>query len=187
MTATTLLMMLITICTLYGFLHQKFYFTHLLYPYGIYRFRQCYPVLTSALVHANFLHFLLNLGVLYVFGNELERVLQLHKIPDYHLWLIWLSGVIAGSLIDLYFKGNHEEFCTCGASHGNLAIFAAYLILDHDYVLHLMRGFSLEHGVVLLILSAFTVYKFNEKKQQINYRSHLMGLMVGLTYGIIIG
>nr|MBC7611626.1 rhomboid family intramembrane serine protease [Pseudopedobacter sp.] len=184
--ATTAMLLLVLICSLYGFYNQRFYYAQLLYPYGIISYKQIYPLFTNSLVHANYLHLIGNLLVIHAFGNELERIFKLGHIIVLHVGAIWFVGVISGSLIDFILKRNKEQFYSCGASNGSLALFAAYLILDEKYVLQIFKQLHVENFLIILIVVSFTVFKLKQKQQNINYSSHLVGLLSGLFYGFLL-
>ncbi|MEO5912092.1 MAG: rhomboid family intramembrane serine protease [Pelobium sp.] len=183
---TTILIILIFSFSLMANLNQRFYFSHLLYPYGIRSIKQCYPIVTSNFIHASYLHLVINLLLIYIFGNELERVLIEHD--RYRIWVffIWLGGSIAGSTTDFIINRQKEQFHGCGASNGAMALVAAYLSLDVDYFLKFYAALHLKHTFILALVIMATLYGLLRRVGRVNYRSHFVGILTGLLIAYLI-
>lgn len=103
----------------------------LLYPKSIKDNKEYYRFLTHGFVHADWGHLLINMYVLYVFGEQIELAFNTIFTPTLGkiLFMGLYLGAIVLSSLPAYFKHqNNAYYRALGASGGTSAIVFAYII-----------------------------------------------------------
>jgi len=81
-------------------------------------------ILTNAFLHGSVLHLLLNMGLLFAFGQQLEQILG-----GVRFWLIYSGGVAAASLAVVAFAPSQPTLGASGAVMGVAVAFGVVLML----------------------------------------------------------
>ena len=117
--------------------------------------RQWERLVTSALLHADWMHLLFNMLTLYFFAPTLERFLGTPRFL-----LIYLGAILGGSLLSLFMYRRQPYYSAIGASGGVPGwIFAiAYL--------------------------AYSIYGMRRTLGNVGHAAHLGGALVGFVLAI---
>lgn len=159
-------------------------------PYTVLRQREWHRFITSGFIHADWLHLGLNMYVLYVLGDMLEK----HLLPLYfgdksHLVfvLLYLVALVISDLPTFFKYRNNPGYRSLGASGAVSAIvFAAIVISPWGFEL----GFfffptmpAIIFGAIYLIL---TIYMSKRGGDNINHDAHFYGAVCGLIFPCIL-
>ena len=137
--------------------------------------------LTYMFVHAGYFHIVFNLLVQLLLGIPLEMVHRWWRIL-----LIYLSGVVAGSLVTSI---SDPDVYLAGASGGVYAIIAAHLAnVIFNWSEMEFAGLRL---IAFLLLAGIDTgiavyYRYIEVDTQVGYAAHAAGAAVGLLLGIVV-
>jgi membrane associated rhomboid family serine protease len=124
-------------------------------------------LLTSAFLHANLLHLLLNMYALYLFGPVAERALGTARFV-----LTYVTMAIAGSVFVYLFA--HPQVPTVGASGAIFGLFGLVLVLM------IKVGQDVRTLFVLLIINGIF-----SLQPGISWQAHLGGFLAGLALGLV--
>lgn len=183
---TTYLLVFIGCFSVMGFIKKRWYYSHLLYPYGITKYYNTYPILTNCFLHVNYLHLFMNVVILYIFGEELERVLSANDLGKYWLFILFFIPCIMASVVDFIFRRNDKKFTACGASHGTMGVLTAYLLLEQNQISNTFIQLGINNFIIIFTVVGLTLYKLYKKVKIINHLSHLIGLLTGGLIAIFI-
>jgi membrane associated rhomboid family serine protease len=143
-----------------------------------------YTLLTYQFVHADFLHLLVNMLVLYWIG---QLLLDFIKPRQFHL--IYLTGGICGALFFalIYnlipaFQPAHGDALLVGASAAVMAVFSALVTLVPDYNLRLMLLGNIKIKYLLLIYVLLDLIGITSSTNAGGSLSHLGGVLFGFAY-----
>lgn len=130
-------------------------------------------LITSAFIHVNILHLVMNMVSLYSFGEQIEPALG--KFRFLSLYLLSALGGSVGVLLFLFPNDRLGIFtATLGASGAIFGIFAAYFAM----VKQLNGDTSMLTGILIAnLIFSFTV-------PNISWQAHIGGAIIGLIIGI---
>jgi membrane associated rhomboid family serine protease len=144
-------------------------------PERILAYKEYYRLVTSAFLHADFWHLLLNMMSLYFFGPSVEAFLGW-----YNFLLIYFGAIVGGGLLALYVH-RHHEYRAYGASGGVCGMIFAYILLFPGTRLY---SFPLPFPVPAWLYAAGfllgSFYALKAGKDNVGHDAHLGGAIVGL-------
>jgi membrane associated rhomboid family serine protease len=130
-------------------------------------------LLTSALLYAHPMHFLLNMAALLVLGKYCEVFIGRAVVP-----LTFLLAALGGNVLSLLLM----PAATVGASGGVLGLLGLLLVFTWRYRTVAPRTVQ----QVLLILLGLVVVSNLFPPGQINYAAHLGGILTGVGLGLLL-
>src|ERR1044071_861861 len=122
-TCTVASLVLASIYSVIGFRDPGFRDKHLFSVWDILAGKQYHRLLTSALLHADWDHLLLNMVSLYLFGRGIEAMLGVGQFL-----LIYLAAILGGGALSLWIHRQHE-YTAYGASGGVCGLIFSYILL----------------------------------------------------------
>jgi len=189
MNLTTLLVVLTSIASYQAFndhiLRSKFIFR----PASISERGEWSRFLTHGLIHADWMHLLFNMYVLYVFGRIVELVFAYHfgELVGRVLYLLMYVLGIIGSAVPSYFKHkDNYTYSALGASGAvsgvmfSLIFFAPWEIFELFFFLPIP---AIIFGVLFLWYSN---YMSRRNLDNIGHDAHFWGAVFGFMFTIIV-
>src|SRR5438309_1897080 len=120
----TLVLIVVTAVVSYlGFRSHEVEEKYIFHPERILSGKEYYRLVTSAFLHANWRHLLLNVLSLYLFGSSVELFVGTGRFL-----LIYFGAIIGGNLLSLYVHRRHE-YRAYGASGGVCGIIFAHILM----------------------------------------------------------
>jgi len=156
--------------------------------YEIKHKNQYHRFFTYGLIHADWIHLLVNMLVLYSFGGIVETYFQYYFGLRYLLFyiLLYVGGLLFSSLYDFGKQKDNIYYNAVGASGAVSAIvFSSILFqpLGKIYFLFLPIGIpAFLFGILYLIYSAYMAKRSNDN---IGHSAHFWGAVYGLAFTII--
>ncbi len=128
-------------------------------------------------LHGGIFHILINMFMLYMFGNELERLWGTGRFMRYY----FITGIGAG--ICSWIIGINNPAITIGASGAIYGILLAYGVTYPNRVVYLNFLFPVKVKWMVLILGAIAFYSsLGGSNSGIAHIAHLGGMVVGYVY-----
>jgi membrane associated rhomboid family serine protease len=144
-------------------------------PGAIIARKEFYRMLSSALIHADWRHFLFNAFSFFCFARTIEF--------DYGaktLWMIYVASIFGGSLLSLLVH-RHHEYHALGASGGvSGVIFASIFLLPGGTISFFMLPVGIPAWLyaVLFLVGSFLAQR--KQTDNVGHDAHLGGAIVGL-------
>jgi membrane associated rhomboid family serine protease len=158
-----------------GFRSEVFEQKCIFQPEAILAWKQPYRLVTSAFLHANWTHLMLNMVSLYLFGSVVELALG-----QSHFLLVYFGAVLSGNLLALYVH-RHHDYRACGASGGVCGIIFAYILLFPGAEIQMfLLPFYVPGWLYAIGFMLGSFYGMKTQRDNIGHDAHLGGAIVGL-------
>lgn len=189
----TILLIIITfLVSVYVFQNPSLFSELQLSPFMVIYRRQWYRLFTHGFVHADWLHLIVNMIVLYSFGTVAESVfdeLSVQKIishPKIVYILMYISSIAISSIFTLIKEKDNISYASVGASGAVstvvfLTIFFFPIQKIYFYAIIPMPGILF--GILYLIYSQYMSMRSNDN---INHDAHFIGALYGLVFPLFL-
>ena len=174
-----------------SFQNQTWFNKLKLNPYRFYYKKEWTRILSHGFIHADWVHLLVNMFVLYSFGRSVEyyfselKVAGYLSIPILHFLLLYFGGIVFSSIPSILKQKNNEWYNSVGASGGVSAIVFASIFFAPLHILYLY--FIPIPGIVFGILYlAYSHYMSKRNRDNINHEAHITGAIYGFLYPLVI-
>lgn len=158
-------------------------------PYDIKHSQQSWRFFSYALVHAGWLHLLINMWVLYFFGDIVEKTFraQFNVKGMFYYLLLYLGGIIFSVLFD-YGKNKDNVFYNAVGASGAVSsvVFASILIYPTSGIYLFPLPFAIPAWLFGILYLIYTVYMQKRSHDNVGHSAHLWGSLFGLVFTIIV-
>lgn len=143
-------------------------------------------LLSAGFLHANLMHLLLNMYVLYMFSQPIFQT-----FGTFGFLLIYFCSILLGNIFSLYVYKNQSWYSAIGASGGVSGIIFASVALFPDVIkigiIFLPPELSLPGYIFGFLYFGYSVYMMLNPNQNdnIGHAAHLGGAFFGLLYVVI--
>lgn len=155
----------------------------ILWPPAVTRRHEYHRFLGYGLVHADFMHLLLNMVTLFFFGRLMEGFYAQYLGPMGFLWF-YLSALVVSALPS-YLRHRHDpDYATLGASGAVSAVLFAFILLRPWETIYLY--FIPVPAIVFAVLyTGYSVYMNRRQADRVNHSAHLAGAAYGLLFTVM--
>jgi len=173
----------ITIATsLWAFYNDNAYSNMILNPYGVSRGYRIYTVITSGLIHGDYMHLIFNMLSYYFFAFNLEPVLG-----HWQFGLLYTLGLILSDLPSIYKHKDDEWYNSLGASGAvSAVIFSAIMYNPVGLMGILFLPFPIYAVVFGMLYLIYCNYASKRATDNINHDAHMFGALSGLLITIVL-
>jgi membrane associated rhomboid family serine protease len=148
-----------------------------LVPYNITHSFMIWQFFTYMFLHGGVLHILFNMLMLYMFGNELERLWGASQFLRYY----FITGIGAG--VCSYIVGINSPVSTIGASGAIYGLLLAYGLTYPNRIVYFSFLFPIKVKWMILIMGAVAfLSSIDGSRDGVAHIAHLGGLLVGYFY-----
>lgn len=162
--------------TIAAFRNEQLYDRMMLSVDAVLTRSEWWRMLSSALVHADWLHLFANMISLFAFGMWFE-----HIIESWRFGLLYAIGVLVASLTSVVAYRSAVDYRAVGASGGVCAVIGGATVLFPDIK---MMVFPFPIGIPAWIIGAlFIVYSIvgaRERWDNVGHAAHLGGTLAGM-------
>jgi len=146
-------------------------------PYQVTHGFMIWQFVTYMFLHGGVFHILINMLMLYMFGNELERLWGTRRFVQYYL----ITGIGAG--VCSWIVGINSPAITIGASGAIYGLLMAYGVTYPDRIVYLNFLFPVKVKWMVLIMGAVAFFSsLGGSNAGIAHVAHLGGMLVGYAY-----
>jgi len=174
---------IITIATsLWAFYDENIYANMILHPYSVSRGQRVYTIITSGMIHADFMHLLFNMMSYYFFAFDLEP-----NLGHWQFGLLYILSLILSDLPSIYKHKNDEWYHSLGASGAVSAVIFSAIMYNPVGLMGLMflpiQIYAVVFGILYLI---YCNYASKHALDNINHDAHMFGALSGLLITIVL-
>ena len=184
MSANILIIILTCIVSYYGFNNRPFFEKLKHFPFQEQRDKSFSRLLTAGFLHGSWLHLLINMFVLYSFGDIVETGLL---VPMYGeaigrtIYILMYLAIIVLANIPTFLKHkNNPGFASIGASGAVSGIIFIFILMypwEKIYLYGVIGIYSIVAGIIYLVYSSWAS---KNSKDHIDHDAHFYGAVFGL-------
>ena len=183
----TLLIIVITAITSFlafnnSELLQKFVFT----PYIVARNKEYYRFFSSGLIHANLVHLLLNLYVLYIFGTGVEHAFKaiMSSVGNTLYLGMYILAIGFSELYSFYKHRDNPRYSSLGASGAVSAVVFASILIDpmRGIGLIIIPGVYIPGVIAGVLYLVYSAYMSKKNADNIGHNAHFYGALFGFIF-----
>jgi membrane associated rhomboid family serine protease len=161
-------------------------------PYQVYHRREIYRLLTHGFLHANWMHLIVNMMVLFFFGPAVEQFLRQILSAEMQHWsrlvflLFYFSAIVAASMISLFKYKDNIWYNAVGASGAVSAVIFFYIFFnpwERIYFYGILPVPGIIMGVLYLVYSHYMSHKGTDN---VNHDAHMVGALYGFIFPLFI-
>src|SRR5690606_5302518 len=124
------------VTSIYAFSNPHLFGRFMLHPHSVSRGHKMYTVLTSGLIHRDWMHLLFNMLTFYFFGFPLEALLAgLSSWGHLQFALIYLAGLTLSDVTTIFKHKNNLSYYSLGASGAICAVLFSFILFQPKMML----------------------------------------------------
>lgn len=180
------------IVSIIAFNNRSMFDKLLLSPYRVMHQKEYYRIITHGFLHADWIHLLVNMFVLWSFGLGLSKwfnLLQAEEIitsTTQHFLTIYLGGIIISSLSSIVKNKNNYYYSSVGASGAVSAVVFATIFFEPWQPLYLFAAIPIPGIIFGLAYLLYSHYMSKKGGDNINHDAHFYGAVFGFIYPVLI-
>ena len=156
--------------------------------YKISHNNEVHRILTHALIHADWMHLLINILVFVSFGSAVEDYFKEIFPNSYALFYLtlYIGGIIFSSIYGLLKHKDDYSYNAVGASGAVSAVLFASILFNPLHKIQFYMIFPIP-GIVFGVLYLLYSYKMNKRgADNIAHDAHMFGALFGLVYPVLV-
>lgn len=155
----------------------------------IQREQEWYRFVSYGLIHADWMHLLVNMWVLYSFGGIVESVFGSVVGIGYGKLLfvgLYLGGLVLSTVFDFIKNKENVYYNAVGASGAVSSIVFASILLSPQGKIYLMLiPIGIPAPIFGLLYLAYSAYMAKKSNDNIGHSAHFWGSVYGLVYVVV--
>jgi len=183
--ATTALVVITCIASYLTWQNRRYYELGVHFPYRERQYKEYWRSLTSGFLHANTMHLLINMYMLYLFGQPIERffIMQKGTLGQFLFIVLYLATIVVTNLATGALKRNNPSYRSVGASGATSGILFIYILLDPWEMFLFPPLPAIVLAIGYLIYSSWASKKSNDN---IDHMAHYYGAIFGVVFAVIL-
>jgi membrane associated rhomboid family serine protease len=176
-----LIMVITVIFSAKGFTNHAFFARYAFEVERILVHRDYKRLVTSALLHVNWLHLIFNMFTLHAFARSLEVTLGWASFL-----IIYMGSLLGGNLFALLIHKNHSDYTAVGASGAVNGVIFASIALFPGMSVSLLGIVSLPGWLYTILFVGASIYGIRSRRDNIGHEAHLGGALIGMLIALAI-
>jgi membrane associated rhomboid family serine protease len=168
--------------TLFVFSNESYFGKWMLHPYSVYRKKNMYTMLTSGLIHKDWMHLFFNMLSYSFFAFLLETY-----IGHWQFAVLYIVSLILSDIPSVFKHKNDFNYHSLGASGAVSAIVFSYIMFNPMSKMELMLlpipMPAIVFGILYLVYCHFAS---KHARDHVNHDAHLYGALSGVLLTIIL-
>jgi membrane associated rhomboid family serine protease len=181
----TILYVIIAVTVLFsmqGFNNRILFEKYLFQPESILRFKEWYRMISSGILHVNWMHLGFNMYALYTFSE----MLLFQYFTQMEFLALYVISMVAGNALALFLHRHHGDYKAVGASGAVSGVIYASIVLvpDGGIGIILIPG-SIPSWIFGLLFIAYSIFGIRSQRDNIGHEAHLGGAIAGLVLTVL--
>lgn len=180
----------ITIATsVYAFSNPHILSRMMLNPYSLQQDKSRWiTVLTSGIVHADWMHLIFNMMTFYFFGFALEMIfVQLSgEIGHLYFGLLYIISLVLSDIPTIIKHKNNPHYFSLGASGAISAVLFSFILFYPKTELRIFFAIPMPAYIFAIIYIGYCIWASKKASDHINHDAHLFGSLTGILITILL-
>ncbi len=149
------------------------------------RNNEWYRMLTAGFIHGSWTHLLINMFVLYFFGESVEYKFLNHFGPmsgRIMFVLLYLLAIVAANIFTYFKHKENHTFASLGASGAVSAVLFAHVIFDPWGCLYLYFFIPLNGIIAAVLYIVYSQWASKNRRDHVDHDAHLWGAIFGVVF-----
>ncbi|WPU94527.1 rhomboid family intramembrane serine protease [Mucilaginibacter sabulilitoris] len=169
------------ITSLMAFSNQNLYGKLMLHPYNVSRGRYIYTIITSGLIHKDWMHLFFNMLSYYFFAFQLEPLLG-----HWQFAVLYIVSLILSDMPSVLKHKENYSYYSLGASGAvSAVVFSAILYNPLGQMMILPLPIPIPAVLFGILYLVYCSYASKYSRDNVNHDAHLFGALSGLMITII--
>lgn len=184
----TLIIIIATVIpSILAFNDQDLKMKAIFYPYRIKRNKELARFITSGFLHAGWLHLIVNMYVLYLFGSLLEDYFTIvfGKMSRVYFIVMYVLAIGAANVTTFIRHRDNPAYLSLGASGAVSAIlFATILFNPGMSIMFIFLPIPMPAVLIGVLYLFYSAVMANRGQDNINHEAHLYGAIFGFLFTV---
>ncbi len=178
----SVIFVLTLITTIMAFSNETLYGKLMLHPYSVSKGKYLYTVITSGLIHKDWMHLAFNMFTFYGFAFQLEGI-----IGHWQFAVLYFLSMILSDIPSIIKHKNDFWYHSLGASGAISAVLFSFILFAPTQSLYIIP-IPIPINVVIfgVLYLIYCSYASKYSQDAINHDAHLFGALSGLGITIIL-
>eukprot|EP01132_Coremiostelium_polycephalum_P018410 gene18410-21948_t len=164
------------VTSIYAFNDHVLFGKFMLHPYSVYRRNKVYTLVTSGLIHSNWMHLFFNMFTFYAFAFKLEAT-----IGHWQFGLLYFLGLVLSDIPSVIKHKDDFWYNSLGASGAISAVLFSFILFSP---LSTIGIFPIPFGIPAVLFGVLYLvycwYMSRNSRDNINHDAHLFGAITGI-------
>ena len=184
MSYTLILVIITVVISMSAFNNDQVYNKMILWPGKMDSPAEYYRLLSSGFIHADWVHLILNMIALFMFGREIERTFTLLGMSSMLFLVLYLAGIVVASLPSFIKHRNNAYYRSLGASGGVAAVLFSYIYFaPWDRIL--IWFIPVPAIIAAIAYLVYSAYMSRKGGDYINHDAHFYGAVFGFLFTLV--
>lgn len=167
------------ITSIYAFNDRQLMGNFMFHPYTVSKGSKLYTLITSGLIHADWMHLFFNMFTFYFFAFRLEKMMG-----HWQFGLMYFLALVLSDIPSLIKHKDHFGYNSLGASGAISAVLFSYILFEPTTRLYVM--FIPMPAILFAVLYLYYSWYMAKKGQDnIGHDAHFFGALTGLIFTVI--
>ena len=189
---TIIIVIITSIISIVSFSNRTLFSRFQFNPYQVYHRREWHRLITHGFLHADWMHLIINMLVLFSFGSTIERAFHIMaantwmKLPILWYVIFYFVSLIISSLTTLRKHKDDIWYNSVGASGAVSAVLFCCIFFDPNMTLLFMGIIPIKAFLFGPLYLLYSYYSARQANDNINHDAHLLGAVFGFCFPMIV-
>jgi membrane associated rhomboid family serine protease len=188
MSITLIIIVITVLASFYAWNNESVFQKWILNPYTVNRRNEYHRMLTSGLIHKDYMHLFFNMLAMFFFGELIEQtyVESFGQMGALLYIGLYVLGIIASDLPTYLKHKNHPHYNSLGASGGVSSVVFSYILFYPTREICLYFILCLPSFIFGALYMLYSYMQAKKGGDYINHDAHLFGAIFGIVFNIVI-
>lgn len=184
----TLLIVIVTsIISIVAFSNTELLYKFQLNPYQVFHRKQYYRIVSHGFVHANWIHLIINMLVLYSFGIAVESYFQHYfQFPVIAFLILYFGSMVFATITTIRKQKDNHWYNAVGASGAVSAVVFTSIFFNPWSKVYFYGIIGIPGIIMGVLYLAYSYYMTKQSKDNINHDAHFLGAIFGFIFPILL-